>query len=198
MKRRIIASIVIAASTFLFIAGSAAAAPTSTIVQNLKITGVLNAPCLSTDVNGLVGSTTCGSVGTSSTLIFAGDGILVSASGTNGYIIVNNGVTSTANLVSLLPVVISATGTIMCPTCLTTSTGLTIANFASPNISQWTNDSGYITTSTFNPTGTANNAVFWNAAGNGLSSTSSIQQSTSQLSFNSAPFLGDVNIKGNI
>ena len=29
---------------------------------------------------------------------------------------------------------------------LTTSTGLTINNFASPNISQWTNDAGYITT----------------------------------------------------
>lgn len=31
---------------------------------------------------------------------------------------------------------------------LTTSTGLTVSNFASPNISQWTNNSGYITTST--------------------------------------------------
>ena len=31
---------------------------------------------------------------------------------------------------------------------LTTSTNLTVANFASPNISQWTNNSGYLTTST--------------------------------------------------
>ncbi len=37
-----------------------------------------------------------GGVGGSSTLIYAGQGILVNASGTNGYVIVNNGVTSTA------------------------------------------------------------------------------------------------------
>lgn len=97
MKPRIIASIIIAAASFLFIAGSAAAAPTSTYVQNLVITGVANAPCLTTGANGLVASTTCGSGG-SSTLIYASSGIGVSASGTNGYIISNTGVTSTAGL----------------------------------------------------------------------------------------------------
>ena len=34
---------------------------------------------------------------------------------------------------------------------LTTSTGLTVANFASANISQWTNDAGYVTSSSGGP-----------------------------------------------
>ena len=37
-----------------------------------------------------------GTGGGSSTLIYAGQGILVNASGSNGYVIINNGVTSTA------------------------------------------------------------------------------------------------------
>ncbi len=53
---------------------------------------------------------------------------------------------------------------------LSTSTGLTTANFSSANISQWTNNSGYITTSTFNSTGTANALTQWNGSGNALSS----------------------------
>ena len=45
---------------------------------------------------------TCGSGGGgSSTLIYAGSYIGVSASGTNGYIITNNGVTSTAGLLTI-------------------------------------------------------------------------------------------------
>lgn len=42
---------------------------------------------------------------------------------------------------------------------LTTSTGLTVANFASPNISQWTNNSGYITSSALIGYSTS---TFWN------------------------------------
>ena len=42
---------------------------------------------------------------------------------------------------------------------LTTSTGLTVANFASPNISQWTNDAGYITSA-----GTSTD-LFWSDNG---------------------------------
>lgn len=69
MKHRIIASIIIAAASFLFIAGSAAAAPTSTIVQNLFITQQASTgnPCLSIGTNGFVSTSTCGSGGGSAT-----------------------------------------------------------------------------------------------------------------------------------
>lgn len=70
----------------LFLAGGAHiltvnAAPTSTIVQNLRITSLLNAPCLITDGTGLVGSSTsCGSGGSSSsTTVFGSNGVNVSA-----------------------------------------------------------------------------------------------------------------------
>ena len=43
------------------LASSVVAAPTSTIVQNLIMTNVKNAPCLKTDANGLTLSTSCGS-----------------------------------------------------------------------------------------------------------------------------------------
>lgn len=45
----------------------------------------------------------------------------------------------------------NTTGTIaITSTCLSTSTGLTVANFATSSNSQWANDAGYITTSTYN------------------------------------------------
>ena len=52
--------------TSLFLAGLALAAPTSTYVQNLFITGLPSAPCLTTGANGLVASTTCGGSGSGS------------------------------------------------------------------------------------------------------------------------------------
>lgn len=58
-KLFIIISIIIG----LCVAQIATAAPTSTIVQNLQITQVTNAPCLETNSIGLVASTTCGSGG---------------------------------------------------------------------------------------------------------------------------------------
>ena len=87
----------------------------------------------------------------SSTLVFAGNGILVNASGTNGYIIVNNGVTSTAG---------NWAGTWQG----TNSTTFYLAS----------NPSGYITTSTFNATGTPFYFPYWNASGTALSPTSTI------------------------
>jgi hypothetical protein len=81
------------------------AAPTSTILQNLVITGVKNAPCLLTDANGLVGSTTCGSGGSStisingvSSTVFSLNSstyLGITASGT-AFTFTNLGVTSTA------------------------------------------------------------------------------------------------------
>lgn len=58
---------------------TANAAPTSTIVPNLIITGVKNAPCLGTDASGLAfnNSGNCGSGGGSSTLIYAGNQFLL-------------------------------------------------------------------------------------------------------------------------
>lgn len=59
-----------------------------------------------------------------------------------------------ASITAISPIAWSSTSTITCPTCQTTSTGLTTANFASANISQWTNNSGYVTSTPANPTAT--------------------------------------------
>jgi len=95
--------------------------PTSSIGYNLYLstTTTNGAPVYGFQANGTGGG--------SSTLVYAGNGILVNASGTNGYVVINNGVTSTANLVGLTPISISPTGTILFtnPGYVTSSTGLT-------------------------------------------------------------------------
>ena len=73
MKKFILTFLSVASVVFAGMYLVAQAAPTSTIVQNLVITGVKSAPCLLTDANGLVGSTNCGTGGSgSSTVLYQG------------------------------------------------------------------------------------------------------------------------------
>ncbi len=95
---------------------------------------------------------------------------------------------------------------------LTTSTGLTVANFASANISQWTNDAGYVTTSGSGTPGGSDTQIQFNNGGafggsklltfnsstnifsvNGTASTTRIQVSTSTSANPGYGFLGDTN-----
>jgi uncharacterized protein (DUF2141 family) len=86
-----------------------------------------------TSVNGLPGTVTFSVVGTSSQ-----SSITTSSMG----IFLN-----LLQYTSGTDINVSPTGTILFvnPGYISTSTGLTTANFASPNISQWTNNSGYVT-----------------------------------------------------
>ena len=190
--------------------------------------------CLYADASGTLKTAAgaCGSGGgSSSTLIYPGSYIGVTASGTNGYIISNTGVTSTAGLLTVasgsatyypltnpsgylssstglsyfFPATTTifqsalngayvssfngATGTITFSTPATTTinglqspsflftaagTGLTVSTSSTSTVTYtWTNP-GYITTSTFNATGTAFYFPYWNSAGNALSPTSTI------------------------
>lgn len=58
---------------------------------------------------------------------------------------------------------------------LTTSTGLTVSNFASPNISQWTNNSNYISTVTF----LANGGAFMQSSTVGFTAGTNVTITTS-------------------
>lgn len=114
-----------------------------------------------------------------------GTGISTSTSGQNGDCLVQVSSTpfltyqieacpitgSSTVLTGVSPIVVSAlvgnNQTATCPTCLTTSTGLTVANFATSSISQFNNDSHYVTSTgsgTVGPSTSTYVAVF-NASG---------------------------------
>ncbi len=75
------------------------------------------------------------------------------------------------------PILWSTTSTISCPTCLATNTGNWAGTWQGVNSSTFypaSNPNGYITTSTFNATGTGNYFPQWNASGNALTATSGL------------------------
>jgi len=130
---------------------SASAAPTSTIVQNLFITALKSSPTagLTIDSNGLVATGTTGVTSTGGNWagtwqLFSPSDFLSSST--------PSGVLSVASNSSIS---------------FSAATGSNItATFLNP--------SGFITTSTFNATGTAFYFPYWNSAGNALSATSTL------------------------
>ena len=112
MKKFILTFLSVASVVFAGMYLVAQAAPTSTIVQNLVITGVKSAPCLLTDANGLVGSTNCGTGGSgSSTVLYQGYAITLTPNpiNTTGTVAVN---TSTlTSYIATLGYLTSASGT---------------------------------------------------------------------------------------
>jgi len=147
-----------------FHAVSVSAAPTSTIVQNLIISAVKNAPCLSTTGTGLVATTSCGT----------GSGATTTINGVSG---------PTFTLASSTYLNIVASGTVFTFTNLgvTSTLGNWLGTWQGVNSSTFylaSNPSLYISTSTFNATGTAFYVPYWNSAGTSLSATSTIYVSS--------------------
>jgi hypothetical protein len=107
--------------------------------------------------------------------VSAGAGILITASGT-AYTVSNAGVLSLAG--SGCVTFSNTTGTLTTTvTCVSTTTGDWAGTWQGVNSSTFyfaSNPSGYITTSTFNATGTAGYVPLWSSGGNSLTPTSSI------------------------
>lgn len=139
------------------------------------ISGVLQP--ISSAYNLLIGALSGGGtqcVQVDNTGLFSGSGSPCGSGGGSG---------STTIVRAIAPIVVTQSGinaTTSCPTCLTTSTGLTVANFATSSVSQFVNDAGYVTsTGASAPTGTAFNFPYFLSGGTGLAPTSSIVQSSS-------------------
>ena len=147
------------------------ATPTSTIVQNLVITGVKSAPCLGTDGNGLVGSTLCGSGGgstttfnniaTSTLLVKAGAGVgVVSSTDGTGQAIITISATGGASstiVTGVSPIVVNQVGinaTTSCPTCIVAAVQ-TLFGLSTSSISISTGTQA----STFTVTSTGGNTI---------------------------------------
>lgn len=117
------------------------AAPTSTIVQNLFIKDLAGngTRCLKITNAGLVAvsAADCGTGGSSTSTVTI-NGMSQSPF---TFEVGSNLTLTTSTDASSSSLRLTVSGF------LTTSTGLGVANFASPNISQWTNNSGYITNS---------------------------------------------------
>lgn len=110
----------------------------------------------------------------------------------------------------------SSTGQFSCPSCITlyptingtqSSTfslvgdGTTITSTVAGATTTFSIiNPGWITTSTFNATGTGNDAVFWNSAGNGLTSASSIYEnpSTGNVAVSGTAPLAQFDVEGNV
>jgi len=125
----------------------------------------------------------CGSGG-SSTLIFAGSFIGVTASGTNGYIISNTGVTSTAGLLTTS----TASNTYYLLTNPAGYVSSSIINGLISSSSAWSsfyplsNPAGYVTSTGSSATGTPTFYLFWNSSGTpAQTSTFSVAGATGNL-----------------
>src|SRR5665213_1859837 len=204
MKKRLIVIACIGIVITALTAFVASAAPTSTIVQNLVISGLASSPTagLTVDSGGPVATsstpTAVSSVQSSTDITMSaatGTNIQASFASHNISQFTNDSgyktsvpATTTINgaqcpVFTFSIVVTSSASSITTSTCSTffnllqnsSGTDINVAangqiNFVNP---------GYITTSTFNATGTAFNFPYWNSAGNALSPTSSIFISSS-------------------